>query len=150
MKVKELFNYLDTRFPPFIQENYDNSGKQVSFGNEEINGILLALDISEDVIDELEQRKYNVLVTHHPLLFKPLKHIDDEAQLKELDRWLAEEILARALGTGHKKGNFRYISFKQLREMGLPSLRHRRRLILHGHIDSSFFRFRTEKLLSGV
>lgn len=78
MKVKELFNYLDTRFPPFIQENYDNSGKQVSFGNEEINGILLALDISEDVIDELEQRKYNVLVTHHPLLFKPLKHIDDE------------------------------------------------------------------------
>ncbi len=78
MKVKELFNYLDEKFPGFIQEHYDNSGKQVSFGSEEVKGILLALDISEDVVDELEQKKCNVLVTHHPLFFKPFKRIDDE------------------------------------------------------------------------
>jgi hypothetical protein len=76
-----------------------------------------------------------------------LKHVDDEEQLRLLDRWLAEEILAQALQTGHRKGNFRKLPFKRLREMGLPSLRHRRRLLRHGHLESSFFRYRTDKLV---
>ncbi len=74
-----------------------------------------------------------------------LKHVDDEQQLRLIDRWLAEEVLALALKTGHRKGNFRYISFAQLRTMGLPSLRHRHRLLKHGHITSSFFQLRTER-----
>jgi retron-type reverse transcriptase len=75
-----------------------------------------------------------------------LKHVTDEDQLSDLDRWLAEEVLARATGKGHKKGNFRHISFKKLREMGLPSLKHRRRLVLHGHLDSDFFKLRNAKI----
>lgn len=75
-----------------------------------------------------------------------LSHIDDEKQLKMLDRWLAEEILAQALQTGHKKGNFRKISFKQLRNMGLKSLCHRHRLLKHRHISSSFFVLRNKNL----
>ncbi len=74
-----------------------------------------------------------------------LKHVDDEQQLRLIDRWLAEEVLALALQTGHRKSNFRHISFAQLRKMGLPSLRHRRRLLNHGHITSSFFQLRTER-----
>jgi hypothetical protein len=76
-----------------------------------------------------------------------LKHIDDEQQLRLLDRWLAEEVLARTFGDGHRKGNFRQISFKQLRQMGLPSLRHRRRLLRHGNLESSFFTLWTEWLV---
>ncbi|MEK7474794.1 MAG: reverse transcriptase domain-containing protein [Candidatus Coatesbacteria bacterium] len=68
-----------------------------------------------------------------------LKHVTDEAQLGLLDRWLAEEVLAIATGRGHRKGNFRVISYGRLRALGLPSLVHRRRLIRHGHLDSSFF-----------
>ena len=71
-----------------------------------------------------------------------LKHVTDTKQLQLLDRWLAEEVLATALNTGHKKGNFAKISFKDLREMGLPSLSHRRLLLLHGHIDNSFLRWK--------
>jgi hypothetical protein len=63
-----------------------------------------------------------------------------------LDRWLAEEALAAILGSGHKKGNFRKISFKTLREKGLPSLLHRRRLLLHKHIASSFFIWKNYQL----
>ncbi|MFA5859883.1 MAG: reverse transcriptase domain-containing protein [Elusimicrobiota bacterium] len=68
-----------------------------------------------------------------------LKHVNDEGQLKLLDRWLAEEVLALVLNKGHKKGNFRVISYQTLRKHGLPSFLHRRRLILHGHIDAPFF-----------
>jgi len=68
-----------------------------------------------------------------------LRHVTDEAQLARLDRWLAEEVLALALGRGHKKANFRSVPFRRLRDLGLPCLVHRRRLILHGHIEAPFF-----------
>ena len=73
-----------------------------------------------------------------------LKHVDDEKQLRLLDRWLAEEVLSKVFG-GHKKGHFRKISFEQLREMGLPSLLHRRRMLCRGLIESPFFVWQREK-----
>jgi retron-type reverse transcriptase len=68
-----------------------------------------------------------------------LRHVNDEAQLALLDRWLAEEVLAFAFRNGHKKGNFKRLSFDKLRALGLPSLLHRRQLILHKRIETSFF-----------
>jgi retron-type reverse transcriptase len=73
-----------------------------------------------------------------------LKHVTDVSQLHLLDRWLAEEILSLVFG-GHKKGHFARISFEQLREYGLPSLAHRRRMILHGRIESPFFIWQRQK-----
>jgi hypothetical protein len=74
-----------------------------------------------------------------------LKHLNDEKQLRLLDRWLAEEMLACIFG-GHRKSHFRRIGFDELRRMGLPSLRHRRRLILRGRIESPFFIWQREKV----
>ena len=73
-----------------------------------------------------------------------LTHVDDEQQLRQLDRWLAEEVLSWACG-GHRKGNFRKLSYAQLRAMGLPSLVHRRRLIAHGKIETAFFVWKQEQ-----
>jgi hypothetical protein len=73
-----------------------------------------------------------------------LRHVDDESQLIRLDRWLAEEVLSFVFG-GHKKGHFRRISFQQLRNMGLPSLVHRRRLIRNGRVESPFFIWQNQK-----
>jgi len=67
-----------------------------------------------------------------------LKHVNDENQLRLLDRWLAEEVLSKVFG-GHRKGHFRRISFYSLRAMGLPSLLHRRRMIARGLVDAPFF-----------
>jgi hypothetical protein len=74
-----------------------------------------------------------------------LKHVDDEDQLRRLDRWLAEEVLSWVYG-GHRKGHFRHIGFDRLRAMGLPSLVHRRRLIRRGRIESPFFIWQKEKI----
>jgi retron-type reverse transcriptase len=75
-----------------------------------------------------------------------LKHVDDDEQLRILDRWLAEEVLSQVFG-GHKKGHFRRISFGELRAMGLPSLLHRRRLICRGSIESPFFVWQKERAI---
>ncbi len=100
----------------------------------------LAVDIARDVV---ENGFRSVAIIDYYL-----KHVNDEAQLRALDRWLAEEILAVAFQNGHKKGNFRKLPFRRLRAMGLPSLRHRRRLLRHGHLESSFFQMRTENLIA--
>ena len=76
-----------------------------------------------------------------------LKHVDDDRQLRLLDRWLAEEVLSLAYQNGHRKGNFRHLPFSELRTMGLPSLRHRQQLLRHGHLQSSFFQLRTERIV---
>jgi hypothetical protein len=73
-----------------------------------------------------------------------LKHVTEVAQLRLLDRWLAEEVLSLAFG-GHKKGHFAKLSFETLREFGLPSLVHRQRLIIHGHTESPFFIWQKQK-----
>ncbi len=73
-----------------------------------------------------------------------LRHTDDEAQLRALDRWLAEEVLSAVFG-GHKKGNFARLGFSLLRDMGLPSLVHRRRLIVHRRVESPFFVWQRQK-----
>jgi hypothetical protein len=90
-------------------------------------------------IETIEKGVRNVAIVDYYL-----KHVEDEAQLWMLDRWLAEEVLSLVFG-GHKKGHFRRIGFAELRTMGLPSLVHRRRLIRNGRIESPFFIWKQEK-----
>ena len=100
----------------------------------------LATDIARDVV---ENGFRSVAIIDYYL-----KHVNDEEQLRQLDHWLAEEVLSVAFGKGHKKSNFKRLPFRQLRAMGLPSLRHRRRLLRHGHLESSFFQMRNENLIA--
>jgi Reverse transcriptase (RNA-dependent DNA polymerase) len=75
-----------------------------------------------------------------------LKHVNDERQLQSLDRWLAEEVLSLIFG-GHKKGHFAKMSFGELRKLGMPSLVHRRRLILNQRVESPFFVWQKQRAL---
>ncbi len=88
---------------------------------------------------ELANRVLDSAIRNVAIIDYYLKHVTDEAQIALLDRWLAEEVLALATRRGHKKSNFRTLSYATLRAWGLPSLVHRRRLLWHGHLDSSFF-----------
>jgi len=97
----------------------------------------LAVSLAQDV---LTQGVRNVAIIDYYL-----KHVQDEEQWRRIDRWLAEEVLFRAFGKGHRKGHFRRMSFKELRAMGLPSLVHRGRLIRHGHVASPFFVWKNQQ-----
>ncbi len=58
-----------------LQESYDNAGLQVGLYEAEVKGALLCLDVTEEIIDEAVTSKCNLIISHHPLLFKPLKRI---------------------------------------------------------------------------
>jgi len=75
-----------------------------------------------------------------------LRHVNDDECWRKLDLWLAEECLHWAFGGGHKKNYFKIIPFKTLRKMGLPSFKHRQRLIQHGQIESAFFIWQNQQM----
>ncbi len=58
-----------------LQESYDNAGLQVGLYEAEVKGALLCLDVTEEIIDEAVTSECNLIISHHPLLFKPLKRI---------------------------------------------------------------------------
>jgi len=75
MKVKDLLNNLDKIAPFFLQESFDNSGIQFADLDAPVTKILLSLDVTQGVLNEAIENKANLIITHHPLLFSPLKQI---------------------------------------------------------------------------
>ncbi|MBQ4505710.1 MAG: Nif3-like dinuclear metal center hexameric protein [Firmicutes bacterium] len=74
---KHLFyERLDELAPLELQDEWDNSGVQIDCGNDEVKMVLAALEISFDVIDEAVSKGADMILTHHPLFFEPLKSID--------------------------------------------------------------------------
>lgn len=76
MKIKDLTQYLESIAPPNYQESYDNSGLIVGDPNTEITGVLTCLDSTEAIIDEAIELGCNVVVAHHPIVFRGLKRFN--------------------------------------------------------------------------
>ncbi|MCF8238056.1 MAG: Nif3-like dinuclear metal center hexameric protein [Saprospiraceae bacterium] len=76
--VAELAAYLETIAPLDLQESYDNAGLLTGDPSMPVTGVLTALDMLEPVIDEAVARGYNVVVAHHPIIFKGLKRLTGE------------------------------------------------------------------------
>ena len=75
MKIKEVVDALERFAPLPLQESYDNAGLQIGLTDVEVSGALLCLDVTEAVIDEAIEKGCNMIVSHHPLIFRRLSHI---------------------------------------------------------------------------
>lgn len=75
MRIKEIVDALERFAPLPLQDGFDNAGLQVGLTDAEVTGALLCLDVTEDVLDEAIARGYNLVVSHHPLIFKGYKSI---------------------------------------------------------------------------
>lgn len=75
MKIKEIVSALERFAPLPLQESYDNAGLQTGLTDAEATGALLCLDVTETVIDEAIALGYNLVVSHHPLVFRGVKSI---------------------------------------------------------------------------
>ena len=75
MKISEVISLIEEIAPLPLQEEYDNAGMQVGDKSCEATGALLCIDVTEDIIDEAIQQGLNLVISHHPLLFKGLKSI---------------------------------------------------------------------------
>ena len=77
MKIKEVIAALERFAPLPLQEDYDNAGLQLGLTEAEVSGALLCLDVTEETVAEAVEKGCNLVVSHHPLLFRGLKQIVD-------------------------------------------------------------------------
>lgn len=84
MKLIEITNYLESIAPLNYQEDYDNSGLIVGNGNDEITAALVALDCTEQIVDEAIAKQCNLIITHHPIVFKGLKKFNGKTYVERV------------------------------------------------------------------
>ncbi len=77
MKVTELYKYFDEKIPCELSEDWDNDGRMLIASDKEVKNVLVALDVTPEVVDVAINGGYDLIVTHHPMIFKPLKGITD-------------------------------------------------------------------------
>lgn len=75
MLIQEILHHLQELAPLARQEEYDNSGLQVGRADVECTGALVCVDVTASVVNEAIELGCNLIISHHPLLFKPLRHI---------------------------------------------------------------------------
>lgn len=84
MNGKKIQQILESLYPTDTAENWDNVGLQVGTMDKDINGILISLDLTIEVIEEAIKSGFNLIICHHPALFTPLKTIDIDTYLGKM------------------------------------------------------------------
>lgn len=86
--VQDILDYLDTIAPPELAESWDNTGFQVGRRDKAVTKILVALDPFEDSCREAADWGAEMLVTHHPLIFAPLKSVTQDTAVGQVVAFL--------------------------------------------------------------
>ena len=80
--VKDIFNHLNNLADVKLAEKWDNVGLMLGSNNNEVSRVLVCLDVTTNVVEEAIANNVNLIVSHHPLIFKPLKNIDYTTDFK--------------------------------------------------------------------
>ena len=74
-KISDIIACIEQMAPLAYQESWDNSGVQVGDVNQDVKAVLLCVDITEATLDEAIERGANLIISHHPLIFKGIKNL---------------------------------------------------------------------------
>ncbi|MEI6059621.1 MAG: Nif3-like dinuclear metal center hexameric protein [Bacteroidota bacterium] len=100
MLLSEITNYLNAEIPQALQESYDNCGLLIGNPWSEIKGILICLDVTQQVLDEAIEKKCNLVISHHPLIFSGIKSLTGRTDTERLViRSIREDISIYAIHT---------------------------------------------------
>ncbi len=75
LRINEVTGYLESLAPLAYQESYDNAGLITGNPKTVVTGALISLDCTEEVVDEAIERKCNLIIAHHPIVFRGLKRL---------------------------------------------------------------------------
>ncbi len=104
MKISEVIDMLEKFAPPSLAEEWDNVGLMVGGTSGECSGVMLALDITDGVIEQAIEEGCNIIVTHHPFIFRPINRIDlDTAKGRQIAALLKNGIAVYSMHTNLDK-----------------------------------------------
>lgn len=123
MKIKDILAEIEEVAPIALQESYDNSGVQLGDVDQTVTGILISLDITEEVIDEAIELECNLVIAHHPLLFKSLKSLTGRNYIeRSVIKACKHDIVIYAAHTNLDNA-FGGVSYKLASKLGLQNIR---------------------------
>lgn len=76
MKLSSLVNSLEEFAPNVLQESYDNAGLIYGKLTDEVSKALICIDVTPEIIEEAKQHKCDIIIAHHPLIFRPIKKLN--------------------------------------------------------------------------
>lgn len=121
--IKEILTELEKLAPLPYQEDYDNAGLLVGSPDTEVTGILFTLDITEEVVDEAFRKHCNLVVAHHPIIFKGLKKLNGKNYVERtVIRAIKNDIALYATHTNldHVVGG---VNWQIARRLGLQNIK---------------------------
>ena len=92
MKVQDIYSFLDQLSPFELQEKWDNSGLIVGSMEDNIKNVYISLDLDEEMLSKIESN--SLIITHHPLIFSPLKTVNFNSYSTKLLRLLIKKDIA--------------------------------------------------------
>ncbi len=81
-KIKDIIQYLETFAPPSYQEDYDNSGLIIGNQQNDLSAAMIALDCTEEVVNDAIQKNCNLIIAHHPIIFRGLKKLTGKSYIE--------------------------------------------------------------------
>ena len=84
MTVKDIMTCITEIAPLKWQEHYDNAGIQVGDLNAEVHKVLIALDVTEELVEEAVVKSCDLIISHHPLIFHGLKHLTPDTYIERV------------------------------------------------------------------
>jgi len=123
MKIKEIVSALERFAPLPLQDGFDNAGLQIGLTEAEATGALLCLDVTEAVLDEAIGLGYNLVIAHHPLLFKGCKSITGRDYVERcILKAIKNDIVIYAAHTNMDNA-WGGVNFKIAEKLGLKNVR---------------------------
>lgn len=123
MKVRDIAETIEAFAPLPLQEDYDNAGLQVGRRDMNVTAVLLCLDVTPEVLEEATRRNCNMIVSHHPLIFRGLKSLTGDDTVQQV----AIEALRRdvAIYSAHTNldSTWNGVSHEMAHKLGLTDVR---------------------------
>ena len=88
VRAKDIMTLMEEEFPLHLAESWDNSGLQIGSSDKQVGRILIALDLDFFVLKQAIEQQVDMIITHHPLFFKPIKNINYASSLGKMIRTL--------------------------------------------------------------
>lgn len=84
IKLCEITDYIEKEFPPEYKEDFDNIGLLVGRSDKNVTKVLLCLDANKNVVKEATEIGAELIITHHPVIFNPVKSVTDSTDFGKM------------------------------------------------------------------
>jgi len=124
MHLKDIIQVLESVAPPHLQESYDNAGLIVGDPETPLKGVLFCLDSTEAVVEEAIRKGCNLIVAHHPIVFKGLKRFNGAGYVERtVMQAIRNDIALYAIHTNLDNVHSQGVNAKIAQKLGLSNTR---------------------------